>query len=109
MTIKWDNYINYVFLFKLFKVYVDQKNKVRLDSLGLICENPKTTEQILEVEFELVRRFLVYNSDVLSPSFRQSVISFMKRVGWTLKLFFITNASIDNAFSSFYLDSIIKI
>ena len=54
--------------------------QVRLDSLALICENPKTTEQILEIEFDLIKHFLYFNSDSLSPSYRQCVISSMKKV-----------------------------
>ena len=59
-------------------IYHDEQ--IRLDSLALICENPKTTEPILSVEFELVKKFLYFNSDSLSPSFRQSIISSLKKV-----------------------------
>ena len=39
-----------------------------MDSLALICENPKTTEPILEVEFDLIKHFLYFNSDNLSEN-----------------------------------------
>ena len=54
--------------------------------MALICENPKTTEPILQVEFELVKKFLYYNSDSFSPSFRQCVISSLKKVEFILVL-----------------------
>ena len=54
--------------------------KVRLDSLALICENPKTTEPILEIEFDLIKHFLYFNSDSPSPSYRQCVVSSFKKV-----------------------------
>ena len=59
---------------------VHYDDQVRLDSLGLICDNPKTCEQVLPIEFELIKKFLEFNSDVLSPSFRQAVIASMKKV-----------------------------
>lgn len=55
-------------------------DQIRLDSFGLICETQKTTELILNSEFDLVKKFLNFNSDSLSPSFRQVVIAHLKKV-----------------------------
>lgn len=59
-------------------VHFDEQ--IRLDSLGLVCENPKTTEPIRRVEFELIKKFLSFNSDIHSPSYRQTVIASMKKL-----------------------------
>ena len=56
-----------------------------MDSLALICENPKTTEPILEVEFDLIKHFLYFNSDNLSPAYRQCVVSSIMKLFFRLK------------------------
>lgn len=55
-------------------------DQVRLDAFGLLCDNMKSTEIIGDDELELVKRFLNFNSDSLSPSFRQIVIAHLKKV-----------------------------
>ena len=55
-------------------------DQVRLDAFGLLCDNLKSTEVIADVEFKLVKRFLEFNSDSMSPSFRQIVIAHLKKV-----------------------------
>jgi hypothetical protein len=73
--------------------------------LALICENPKTTEPILQVEFELVKKFLYYNSDSFSPSFRQCVISSLKKVEFILVLKDVKkNIFLEILFFSFSID-----
>ena len=62
--------LNFTILFK----------QTRLDSLALICENPKTTELISEIEFELCKQFLYYNIDNSSPSYRQYILGSLKKV-----------------------------
>lgn len=64
-------------------------DQVRLDAFGLLCDNLKSTEVIAHVEFKLVKRFLEFNSDSMSPSFRQIVIAHLKKVGLTKRNFFI--------------------
>lgn len=59
---------------------IHNDDQVRLDSFSLICDNPKTTEAILNVEFELIKKFLYYNSESSYPAFRQSVITAIKKV-----------------------------
>lgn len=53
--------------------------------MSLLCENPKTTEYIQEIEFELIKRFLFYNSDTQSASYRQTVIAAMKKLFFRFK------------------------
>lgn len=55
-------------------------DQVRLDSFGLLCDNQKSTEIVLNDEFELIKRFLDFNSDSMSPSFRQITIAHLKKV-----------------------------
>lgn len=54
--------------------------KIRLDSFALICDYPKTTETLSVIEFDLIKKFLYYNSDNASPSCRQCIISSLKKV-----------------------------
>lgn len=53
--------------------------------MALLCENPKTTEAIQQIEFELVKKFLYFNSDVQSASYRQTVNASMKRLFFRFK------------------------
>lgn len=62
-------------------------DQVRLDAFGLLCDNLKSTEVITRNELELVKGFLNFNSDSLSPSFRQIVIAHLKKV----KMFYNNN------------------
>lgn len=55
-------------------------DQVRLDAFGLLCDNLKSTEVIADDEFKFVKRFLEFNSDSLSPSFRQIVVAHLKKV-----------------------------
>ena len=59
-------------------------DQVRLDSFGLLCDNQKSTEIVLNDEFELIKRFLDFNSDSMSPSFRQITIAHLKKVKYLL-------------------------
>ncbi|RNA06826.1 Thyroid adenoma-associated, partial [Brachionus plicatilis] len=69
----------------LEKALVHNDQQTRLDSLALLCENPKTTEPIQEIEFELIKKFLYFNSDVQSASYRQTVNTSMKRLFFRFK------------------------
>ncbi len=82
--------------------------KVRLDSLALICENPKTTEPILEVEFDLIKHFLYFNSDNLSPAYRQCVISSIKKLFCRLKESWSFQIKTKNKQKSANNDSLVK-
>lgn len=64
----------------LEKSIINNDDQVRLDSFALLCDNPKTTEAILDVEFELIKKFLYFNSESSYPAFRQSVITSIKKV-----------------------------
>ncbi len=55
-------------------------DQVRLDAFSLICDNPKTTEPVLEVELDLVRKFLYFNSESAYPAFRQSTVTSIKKL-----------------------------
>ena len=59
---------------------VSGDSQARLDSLSLLCDNPKTTEPVLSIELALVKKFLHHNSESSSPAFRQSVVTAMKRL-----------------------------
>lgn len=69
----------------LEKSIVHFDEQVRLDSLALICENPKTTESILHVEFELIKKCIYFNADTMSASYRQTFISSMKKLFFRFK------------------------
>lgn len=55
-------------------------DQVRLDAFGLLCDNQKSTVVVADDEFKLIKHFLNFNSDSYSPSFRQIVISHLKKV-----------------------------
>ncbi|CAF0722657.1 unnamed protein product [Brachionus calyciflorus] len=69
----------------LEKAMVHHDEQTRLDSLALLCENPKTTESVQEIEFELIKKFLHFNSDTQSASYRQTVIASMKKLFFRFK------------------------
>jgi hypothetical protein len=56
--------------------------KICFDCLFILCENPKTTEYINEIEFELIKYFLQMNIDNGSTSFRNQSLSLLKKVFW---------------------------
>ena len=64
----------------LEKCIAHESEQVRLDSLALVCENPRTSEPALGVELALVKKFLYYNCDLASPSSRQTALSSLKKV-----------------------------
>jgi len=55
------------------------KKKICLDCLFILCENPKTTELINELEFDLIRTYLQMNIDNGSTSFRNQSLSLLKK------------------------------
>lgn len=69
----------------LQKSIISSDSQVRLDSFSLICDNPKTTEAISPIEFELIKKFLYFNSESSYPAFRQSIITSTKRLFFRLK------------------------
>lgn len=69
----------------LQKSIISSDSQVRLDSFSLICDNPKTTEAILPIEFALIKKFLYFNSESSYPAFRQSIITSTKRLFFRLK------------------------
>ena len=75
---------------------VNENDQMRLDSLALICDNPKTTEAISTIEFKLIKKFLTYNCDISSPSYRQTMLASMK------KLFFRFKESWLSSYKSLY-------
>ncbi|XP_013405137.1 thyroid adenoma-associated protein homolog [Lingula anatina] len=73
---KWNEVVP-VFVLRAALCHSD--DQVRLDALGLLCENPKTTETINSTDFELVKFFLPLNMNSQSPAFRQTMLAFLKR------------------------------
>ncbi|XP_064621388.1 tRNA (32-2'-O)-methyltransferase regulator THADA-like isoform X2 [Lineus longissimus] len=64
---------------------VHNDDQIRLDSLGLIVENPKITEIISGQDFELVKSFLPWNLSSQYPAFRQQLVSLLKRFFFRLR------------------------
>mgnify|MGYP001810442314 CR=1 FL=1 len=92
------------------KAIIHLDEQTRLDSLALICENPKTTEAIGELEFELLKKFLYYNSDTLSPSYRQSVLASLKKFFNRLReswLFGVRSAMKSKHYTASYSDQLV--
>ncbi|CAF1020119.1 unnamed protein product [Rotaria sordida] len=56
-----------------------EDEQICLDCLFILCENPKTTEYISQIEFELIKYFLQMNIDNGSTSFRNQVLSLLKK------------------------------
>ena len=54
--------------------------EVSLDALGLLCENHKTTEGVRSLDLQLIRLFLTYHLSSQSPSFRQQLVAYLKKV-----------------------------
>ncbi|CAF1116719.1 unnamed protein product [Adineta ricciae] len=56
-----------------------EDEQICLDCLFILCENPKTTESINEIEFQLIKYFLQMNIDNGTTSFRNQSISLLKK------------------------------
>ncbi|CAF4596047.1 unnamed protein product [Rotaria socialis] len=56
-----------------------EDEQICLDCLFILCENPKTTEYLSKIEFELIKYFLQMNVDNGSTSFRNQVLSLLKK------------------------------
>lgn len=66
--------------------------QIRLDAYALLCENIKMTEPLTEEELPLLLRFVKENMNSQIPAFRQSLVSYTKKVFfliWFLSYFFI--------------------
>lgn len=86
----------------LEKTIISNDDQIRLDSFVLVCDNPKTTELVSQVEFDLIRKFLCSNIDSLSPSYRQSILASTKKLinrieeSWSSALRKLENETIAN-------------
>uniref|UniRef100_X2AWR9 tRNA (32-2'-O)-methyltransferase regulator THADA n=1 Tax=Capitella teleta TaxID=283909 RepID=X2AWR9_CAPTE len=56
------------------------EDQVRLDALGLLCENLKTTELISPTDLSLLLQSLPHNLRCQAPAFRQHLCALLKRV-----------------------------
>ena len=54
--------------------------QTRLDAYGMLCEDPRTTEVVTQVDLSLVELFLQFNINNQSPAFRQHVVALTKKV-----------------------------
>ena len=54
--------------------------QIRLSALGLLCESPRTTESISELDLQLLQMFVTANMNNQSPSFRQQAAAQVKKV-----------------------------
>ncbi len=54
--------------------------QICLDCLFILCENPKTTEYLNEIEFQLIKYYLQMNIDNGSTTFRNQSLSLLKKV-----------------------------
>nr|XP_014345311.1 PREDICTED: thyroid adenoma-associated protein [Latimeria chalumnae] len=54
--------------------------QVRIDALGLLCENHRSTEMLSMEEMQLIKFFLPYNLNVQSPGVRQHMFGLMKKL-----------------------------
>ncbi len=62
-----------------------EDEQICLDCLFILCENPKTTEYINEIEFDLIKYYLEMNIDDGSTSFRNQSLSLLKKVFFILR------------------------
>ncbi|CAF1270067.1 unnamed protein product, partial [Didymodactylos carnosus] len=63
----------------LYEAITAQDEQIRLDSLFILCENPKTTEQIRPIEIDLIEYFLNMNIDNAQPAFRNQCLALLKK------------------------------
>lgn len=61
------------------------KSQIRLDAYALLCENIKMTEPLTEEELPLLLRFVKENMNSQIPAFRQSLVSYTKKLFTRLK------------------------
>ena len=54
--------------------------QIRLAALGLLCESPRSTESISELDLQLLKTFVPANMNNQSPSFRQQAAAQVKKV-----------------------------
>uniref|UniRef100_A0ACB8G9K8 Uncharacterized protein n=1 Tax=Sphaerodactylus townsendi TaxID=933632 RepID=A0ACB8G9K8_9SAUR len=59
---------------------VHQHDQVRIDALGLLCENHRSTETISLEEMQLIKFFIKYNLNSQSPAVRQQICSLLKKL-----------------------------
>lgn len=94
---EWKQLIQY----KVLKdAAIHSSDEIRLLSLSLVVETPKTTELIVEEDYNFMIHFLKYNMNTQSPVYRQQMLAalkkFMKRVEDTYKLLARTDNKIPN-------------
>ncbi|KAJ7373357.1 hypothetical protein OS493_012949 [Desmophyllum pertusum] len=54
-------------------------DQIRLDALGLLCDSPRTTESVTEVDLQLLQLFIPPNMNNQAPSFRQQAGAHFKK------------------------------
>ncbi|XP_068682323.1 tRNA (32-2'-O)-methyltransferase regulator THADA-like isoform X3 [Montipora foliosa] len=54
-------------------------DQIRLAALGLLCESPRSTESISELDLQLLKIFVPANMNNQSPSFRQQAAAQVKK------------------------------
>ncbi|XP_022790978.1 thyroid adenoma-associated protein homolog isoform X3 [Stylophora pistillata] len=60
-------------------------DQIRLDALGLVCDSPRATELITELDLQLLQLFIPHNMNNQAPSFRQQAATHLKRLLTRLK------------------------
>lgn len=54
--------------------------QIRLNALGLLCDSPRTTEPVTEIDLQLLQLFIPPNMNNQAPSFRQQAEAHLKKV-----------------------------
>eukprot|EP00057_Strongylocentrotus_purpuratus_P021689 XP_011676163.1 PREDICTED: thyroid adenoma-associated protein homolog isoform X2 [Strongylocentrotus purpuratus] len=60
-------------------------DQIRIDTIGLLCDSNKTTEDVSEIDLSLLIFSLPLNLNNPSPSFRQQLISHIKKLLFRLR------------------------
>ncbi|XP_078352490.1 tRNA (32-2'-O)-methyltransferase regulator THADA-like isoform X2 [Oculina patagonica] len=54
-------------------------DQIRLNALGLLCDSPRTTEPVTEIDLQLLQLFIPPNMNNQAPSFRQQAEAHLKK------------------------------
>uniref|UniRef100_A0A1A8G080 tRNA (32-2'-O)-methyltransferase regulator THADA n=1 Tax=Nothobranchius korthausae TaxID=1143690 RepID=A0A1A8G080_9TELE len=62
------------------RALLHKHDQVRIDALGLVCENHRSTEVVTSLEMDLIHHFLPPNLSSQSPGIREQTVSLLKKL-----------------------------
>nr|XP_015799588.2 thyroid adenoma-associated protein [Nothobranchius furzeri] len=62
------------------RALLHKHDQVRIDGLGLVCENHRSTEVVTSLEMDLIHHFLPPNLSSQSPGIREQTVSLLKKL-----------------------------